>query len=206
MINLEDLKTYSRKESVRALEITEDNLEAVKKTKDIKVSIYDIDNGSPKVGDFVVVNTENELDKYILSKDYFHRNYTNKSDEIGDGYHTMKELYDYRMAYNAMFVNEMHKLERMREKHLGQEPIFKPSKSWKHSDGEWCFGKEKEWFIVSFKTPYGIVSNHYKAKYFHLFDIPETEKSAFEYDGHTPADALERMIRYMDLKPVEAKR
>lgn len=33
MINLEDLKTYSRKESVRALEITEDNLEAVKKNK-----------------------------------------------------------------------------------------------------------------------------------------------------------------------------
>lgn len=202
MINLEDFKTYFRKGKVKALEITEKNLKEIENMKPVisNAVLYD---GFAKVGDFLVVDCDNESDKWVISKDYFHKYYTNKSDEIRDEYHTMEELYDYRMAYNAMFVNAMYELEKMNEKHLGQEPCFKPSKSWKHSDGEWCFGKEKEWFIVTFKTPYGIVSNHYKAEYFYLFDIPETEKSAFEYDGHTPADALEKMLKYTSMRNME---
>lgn len=192
MINLKDFKTYFRKCKIKALEITEENVKEIESMKGAfsNAVVYD---DFAKVGDFLVANCNDESDMWVVSKDYFHNYYTNKSDEISDEYHTMKELYDYRMAYNAMFVNTMNKLEDMSEHFLGNSPLFKPSKSWKHHDGEWCFGKEKEWFIVSFMTPFGVVSNHYKAEYFDLFDIPETEKSAFEYDGHTPQDALERM-------------
>ena len=41
--------------------------------------------------------------------------------------------------------------------------------------------------------PTGQISNHYKAKDWDLFKIPETDKALFEYDGHTPQDCLTRL-------------
>lgn len=34
--------------------------------------------------------------------------------------------------------------------------------------------------------------NHYESKYWDLFDVPERE-TAFEYDGHTPNEAADRL-------------
>ena len=92
-----------------------------------------------------------------------------------DEYHTMEELYDYRMLYNAIAANAMPDLS---------------CKSWRHSDGEECFGGG--WFVVYMTLPSGQVSNHYRAEHWELFHVPEVERAP-EYDGHTPQEAAERL-------------
>lgn len=52
----------------------------------------------------------------------------------------------------------------------------------------------KGWTIL----PTGQVSNHYESKYWDLFDVPERE-TAFEYDGHTPNEASDRLEKYLKL-------
>ena len=99
--------------------------------------------------------------------------------ETSDGYHTFNELYDYRRAYNAILFNEW-----------GKTGKYDVHKSWKHSDGEDCFGGG--WFIVMAQLPTGQISNHYQAEYWDDFQIPETPV-AHAWDGHTPAQALERL-------------
>jgi hypothetical protein len=99
---------------------------------------------------------------------------------ISDGYHTFDELYEFRKLYNALLFNEWAKAEK-----------YNVHKSWKHNDGEDCFGGG--WFIVVAMFPTGQISNHYKAADWDLFQIPETEKALFPFDGHTGKDVLERM-------------
>ena len=98
--------------------------------------------------------------------------------EVSDGYHTHNELYRYRMLYNAHAAVGW----------LAQGiPVVK---SWRHADGELCFGGG--WFIVTATLPTGQVSNHYEAKHWGLFDVPEVVLPP-EWDGHTPEDAAGRL-------------
>jgi hypothetical protein len=109
---------------------------------------------------------------------------------ISDGYHNFKELYDFRMVYNAALFNEW--VIKIR-KYSGVDYVnpYNVHKSWKHNDGELCFGGG--WFIVVAMLPTGQISNHYEAKYWDLFKIPEVEKALFEFDGHTSEDVLKRL-------------
>lgn len=91
------------------------------------------------------------------------------------------------MLYNAAFFNLLAR--------NGQVEVCK---SRRHSDGEKCFGSD-DWFIVMAMLPTGQVSNHYESKYWDLFDIPERE-TAFEYDGHTPNEAADRLEQYLNQK------
>ena len=99
-------------------------------------------------------------------------------DLVGDEYHSMAELYEYRMLYNA---------------HAAQGwlaagiPVVK---SWRHHDGSECF--DGGWFIVVAQLPTGQVSNHYPANDWNLFKVPIVERAP-EWDRHTPADVLNRM-------------
>lgn len=68
--------------------------------------------------------------------------------EVSDGFHTFDELYHYRMLYNAAFFNSL-------------EGKYDVHKSYRHADGELCFGGG--WFIVMANLPTGQVSNHYRA-------------------------------------------
>lgn len=111
--------------------------------------------------------------------------------QISDGYHTFDELYSYRMAYNALLFNEWAAQNKY-DVHL----------SYRHHDGELCFGKE-DYFVVVAVTPFGQISNHYKGKYRHLFKLPEVER-AIEWDGHTPQQALERLLETTQLRPGKA--
>lgn len=106
-----------------------------------------------------------------------------------DGYHTFNELYEFRMIYNAALFNEW-----------ASHNKYETNKSWKHHDGEWCFGNEKEWFIVTAKTPFGVISNHYPASDWDLFKVPETEISIHEYDGHTARDVVRRLRNTIKLE------
>lgn len=101
--------------------------------------------------------------------------------KVSDGWHTFDELYHYRMLYNAAFLNELHAHHKELDIH----------KSWRHSDGELCFGKD-DYFVVVAQLPVGQVTNHYHGEFWDLFQIPEKDRAA-EYDGHTPAQAAARM-------------
>lgn len=99
---------------------------------------------------------------------------------ISDGYHTFGELYDFRKVYNAALFNQWAK-----------SSLYEVHKSYKHFDGELCFGGG--WFIVVAVLPSGQISNHYKNEDWDLFRFQEVEKALYEFDGHTPADVLERL-------------
>ena len=107
--------------------------------------------------------------------------------EFSDGYHTFNELYDYRKAYNAAFFNE-----------LAKQGLYDVHKSRLHSDGNIPFDNDN-WFIVMAELPTGQISNHYEIKDWDLFNIPEKEK-ANVYDGHSPQDVYERLVKYLNNK------
>jgi len=110
-----------------------------------------------------------------------------------DGYHTFNELYEFRKVYNAALFNEWA-IEGKRRFSVGwmsDRIKHNVHKSWKHHDGELCFGGG--WFIVVAMLPTGQISNHYKAEDWDLFDIPETETALYEFDGHTAQDVLQRL-------------
>ena len=115
--------------------------------------------------------------------------------ELSDGYHTFNELYEFRKVYNAALFNEWANKndEPINYEKEGWEnpPKYNVHKSWRHSDGELCFGGG--WFIVSAMLPTGLISNHYKAEDWDLFKIPEVEKALYEFDGHTSEDVLNRL-------------
>lgn len=100
-----------------------------------------------------------------------------------DGYHTFNELYEFRKVYNAALFNEWSTNNKC-----------SVHKSWRHYDGELCFGGG--WFIVVAVLPDGQISNHYEAKDWNLFQIPETERALFEFDGHTAQDVIARLTTY----------
>lgn len=106
---------------------------------------------------------------------------------ISDGNHTFKELYQYRMLYNAALFNQWSK-----------SGVYDTHKSIRHSDGEYCFGGG--WFIVVAELPTGQVSNHYELdsdfNTWNLFNIEE-KFQANEYDGHSPADAAMRLEKFL---------
>lgn len=102
--------------------------------------------------------------------------------EMSDGYHTFNGLYYQRMVLFAALVNA-HK--------------DKAWKSWKHEDGELCFGGG--WFIVGIDTPQGSYTYHYEAKDFVLFDCEELPV-AKHWDGHTEEDVT-RLLS-LDVRPV----
>ena len=120
-----------------------------------------------------------------------------------DGYHSFKELYDYRMVYNAAFFNELAKQTEEDYNFNNPELItdikikYNVHKSLRHEDNEPCFGGG--WFIVVAVLPTGTITNHYPMKYWDLFKIPVLYKSNVVYDGHTPEDALNRLIEFLEI-------
>lgn len=102
--------------------------------------------------------------------------------QVSDGYHTFAELYEFRKVYNAALFNEW-----------ARQGLYEVHKSWRHHDGDWCFGGG--WFIVVAILPTGQISNHYEAKDWDLFKIQEAITAQYEFDGHTPKDVIERLSK-----------
>ncbi len=90
--------------------------------------------------------------------------------ELSDGYHTFNGLYAQRRVLFAALCK-----------------TFTDSswKSWRHADGELCFGGD--WFIVGIDTPEGSYTYHYQNDYWNMFECPELELGK-EWDGHTEED------------------
>ena len=100
--------------------------------------------------------------------------------EVSDGFHTFNGLYEQRMILFAALVKAYKD---------------KAWKSYRHEDGEYCFGGG--WFIVGIDTPEGSYTYHYENKYWNMFDCVDLPR-AKHWDGHTEADAETRL---MSLKP-----
>lgn len=114
----------------------------------------------------------------------------NITEETSDGYHTFRELYKYRLLYNAALFNEWAVSDLANGEPGNSNHFYDVHKSWRHADGELAFGGD--WFVVSAQLPTGQITNHYAAKYWDLFKIPAVEKAG-AWDGHTPQEAAERM-------------
>lgn len=102
--------------------------------------------------------------------------------EMSDGYHTFNGLYYQRMVLFSALVNAYND---------------KAWKSWKHEDGEPCFGGG--WFIVGIDTPQGSYTYHYEDKYWNWFECEELPV-AKHWDGHTEKDVT-RLLS-LDVRPV----
>lgn len=103
--------------------------------------------------------------------------------EVSDGYHTFNQLYHQRAVLFATIVNQNKD---------------KSWKSFKHSDGKYCFDSNGEWFIVGIDTPQGSYTYHYAKEYWDMFDCEELECGK-EWDGHTEED----VIRLLSLEQPE---
>ena len=110
-----------------------------------------------------------------------------------DGYHTFDELYYYRLLYNANLVNTI--IYNNSRVVTGFRLPINIYKSYKHSDGELCFGGG--WFVVVMETPFGQITNHYENKYYHMFCCPALDVAPL-WDGHTPQQAAERLDKLND--------
>ena len=102
--------------------------------------------------------------------------------EFSDGYHTFNQLYHQRAVLFATIVN--------------QNPDIS-WKSFKHSDGEYCFRKNGNWFIVGIDTPEGSYTYHYSKEYWDMFKCKELECGK-EWDGHTEEDVTRLLSLNMD--------
>ena len=96
--------------------------------------------------------------------------------DTSDGYHTFNELYHHRAVLFSVIVNAS------------------PDRAWKslkHHDGSMYDGM----FIVGIESPDGQATYHYdKEPYWDMFACRELERAP-EWDGHTPAQAIERIGR-----------
>lgn len=105
-------------------------------------------------------------------------------EDLSDGFHTFKQLYFQRMMLFATIVKQNKD---------------KAWKSFRHEDGELCFGGG--WFIVGVDTPEGSYTYHYEAKYFDLFDCDILDYGK-HWDGHTEKD----VTRLLSLKSAEPRK
>lgn len=100
--------------------------------------------------------------------------------DTSDGYHTFNELYHHRAVLFSVIVKAFSD---------------KAWKSLRHHDGTMYEGM----FIVGIDTPDGQATYHYDIDpYWDMFECRELERAP-EWDGHTPAQAIERIGR---LEPV----
>jgi hypothetical protein len=105
------------------------------------------------------------------------------NEDTSDGYHTFKELYEFRLLYNAALFNEW-----------AAQGKYDVHKSQRHNDGELCFGRD-DYFVVVATLPTGQVSNHYPMTDWDLFQCEAVEKAKAQWDGHTSQDVADRLRR-----------
>lgn len=94
--------------------------------------------------------------------------------QLSDGDHTFRELYAHRVTLFALACR------------------LRPDLAWRsllHHDGTRLPG----WFIAGLDAPTGPVSYHAPLSAWDEFDGVATLDRAREWDGHTPADVLDRL-------------
>ena len=106
-------------------------------------------------------------------------------ENTSDGYHTFKELYEFRRLYNVALFNEWY-----------SQGKYNVHKSQRHYDGELCFGRD-DYFVVVATLPTGQISNHYPMSDWDLFKCEAVEKAKAQWDGHTSQDVATRLLSFL---------
>lgn len=125
--------------------------------------------------------------------------------DISDGYHTFSELYEVRAVLNIALFKQIHGrfFDDWRHSinynkwqgHSAKDAFIASSANpiWRsklHSDGSMFDGM----FIFGFCTEPGEqITFHYHLDKWNDCDFAQTLEKAPEWDGHTPADVLERL-------------
>lgn len=132
------------------------------------------------IDEYIIERANNNLPIYPTTVDAITKaiaNGTPLPEDIGefsDGYHTFNQLYHQRAVLFACIVRQNKN---------------KAWKSFKHSDGKYCFDRNGEWFIVGVDTPQGCYTYHYAKEYWDMFDCQELECGK-AWDGHTEKDVI----------------
>lgn len=105
------------------------------------------------------------------------------TENTSDGFHTFRELYEFRLLYNAALFNEW-----------ASRRQFDVHKSKLHFDGAEPFGGG--WFVVAAQLPTGQITNHYRLGDWDLFLIPERDR-AVAWDRHSAADVAVRLREFL---------
>ena len=113
--------------------------------------------------------------------------FINLADNPRDEYHSMKELYEHRLALTVALFNTLSDL--WQSFTAGAELDIVKSKL--HHDGTMFPGG---YFIVVMNSEHGQISYHYELKYWDMFKIPAVERVPWPYDGHTPDDTIKRLL------------
>lgn len=102
--------------------------------------------------------------------------------QVSDGYHTIQELYDHRIALFIALCRWV-----VFESNPGCAHVWR---SLQHSDGSSMDG----WFIMGIGKEKGEqISYHLPVSYWEETNFAETLDRAPKWDGHTSTDVLERL-------------
>lgn len=105
--------------------------------------------------------------------------------QFSDGYHTFGELHDHRNALWLAICNIIEATSYLKDR-FGINEVWK---SWFHSDGSAYDG----WFLLGMQTKKGQVTYHLPGYMYSDAKVPEL-KQAPDYDGHTSADVVKRIV------------
>lgn len=142
------------------------------------VHTYDDRNETENEKDYSTLSLSNIQD---LIKQYKHTNQNSSVGSLSDGYHTFDELYHHRsMLFLALCLT-----------------AFK-DKAWKsllHEEGG--DPMYNGMFIMGVETPYGQATYHYDIDpYWEKAKNVKEVYHAPKFDGHTPNDAIDRILKY----------
>lgn len=124
--------------------------------------------------------------------------------DTSDGYHTFDELYEHRTGILAALLDVVYwvaiRYANWPDERIAERELFK---SRRHHDG----GMYDGFFIVGINCSTDEehvewATWHCEDKWWDTFLIPEVERAP-EWDGHTPKDALDRLVRVITVRPEE---
>ena len=108
------------------------------------------------------------------------KKYNDSVGSLSDGYHTFDELYHHRaMLFTALCLTTFKNCAWKSLLHNDpKEPMYNGM------------------FIVGIDTPFGQASYHYDIDpYWAIFKVKELDRAP-KFDGHTPAEAIDRIFKY----------
>lgn len=106
---------------------------------------------------------------------------------VSDGYHTMDELYEHRIA---LWINLCYTYFCLGKVAGKKAKTMKVWRSQTHSDGTSIL----EYFVLGIGTEKGEqITYHLSMDYWNECDFAETLEKAPEFDGHTSKDVIERL-------------
>lgn len=123
--------------------------------------------------------------------------------KISDGYHTFGELYDHRVTLYITLCKALWAIDTMGNNfnsfynnftgEKGKKPKKENFEVWRsrtHSNGSYYEG----WFLLGIYKEHGNqITYHVPLELWDDTDFAETLERAPEFDGHTPADVIERL-------------